>query len=117
LLDARKGLKMFQKVEVAVLGVIENMSTHVCTNCGHEEHLFGAGGGERLAAQYGVPFLGSLPLDIRIREQADGGNPTVAADPDGELAHRYRDIARRMTAALSLTAKDHAAKFPKIVIE
>jgi ATP-binding protein involved in chromosome partitioning len=117
LLDARKGLKMFQKVEVAVLGVIENMSTHVCSNCGHEEHLFGAGGGERLAAQYEVPFLGSLPLDIRIREQADGGKPTVVAEPDGELAQRYRDIARRMAAKLSLTAKDFAGKFPKIVME
>ena len=117
LLDARKGLKMFQKVEVAVLGVIENMSTHVCSNCGHEEHLFGAGGGERLATQYEVPFLGSLPLDIRIREQADGGKPTVVAEPDGELAQRYREIARRMAAKLSLTAKDFAGKFPRIVME
>ncbi len=117
LLDARKGLKMFQKVEVAVLGVIENMSTHVCSQCGHEEHLFGEGGGARLAAQYEVPFLGSLPLDIRIREQADGGTPTVVAAPDSDIAQSYRAIARRMAARLSLTAKDHSAKFPKIVME
>lgn len=117
LLDARKGLKMFQKVEVSVLGVIENMSTHVCSNCGHEEHLFGAGGGARLAEQYEVPFLGSLPLDIRIREQTDGGNPSVVAEPDGTIARAYRDIARRMAAKLSLTTKDHSGKFPKIVME
>ena len=83
LLDARKGLKMFQKVEVGILGVVENMSTHVCTNCGHEEHIFGEGGGERMAAQYQVPFLGSLPLDLSIREQTDGGNPSVVAEPEG----------------------------------
>jgi ATP-binding protein involved in chromosome partitioning len=117
LLDARKGLKMFQKVEVSVLGVIENMSTHICSNCGHEEHLFGAGGGERLAEQNEVPFLGALPLDIRIREQADGGTPSVVAEPDGDIAAAYRDIARRMAARLSMTAKDHSSKFPKIVME
>lgn len=117
LLDAIKGLRMFRKVEVTVLGVIENMSTHVCSKCGHEEHLFGAGGGERLAADHEVPLLGSVPLDIRIREQADGGNPTVAAEPDGVLAGAYRDIARRMAARLSLAAKDQSAKFPRIVME
>jgi ATP-binding protein involved in chromosome partitioning len=117
LLDARKGLKMFQKVEVDILGIVENMSTHVCAKCGHEQHIFGEGGGERLAAQYSVPFLGSLPLDIAIREQTDGGNPSVTADPKGAIAQRYRDIARRATAQLSLAGKDYAGVFPKIVIE
>jgi ATP-binding protein involved in chromosome partitioning len=117
LLDARKGLKMFQKVEVAILGVVENMSTHVCSNCGHEEHIFGQGGGERMAADYGVPFLGSLPLDLSIREQTDAGNPTVAADPQGTIADRYREIARRATAQLALAGKDYAGAFPKIVVE
>jgi ATP-binding protein involved in chromosome partitioning len=117
LLDARKGLKMFQKVEVAILGVVENMSTHVCTHCGHEEHIFGSGGGERLATQYGVPFLGSLPLDLSIREQADGGRPTVAAEPEGTIAGRYRDIARRATARLAALGRDYASAFPKIVVE
>ena len=114
LLDARKGLGMFQKVEVSVLGIVENMSTHVCTNCGHEEHIFGAGGGAKLAAQYGVELLGSLPLDIRIRQQADGGCPTVAADAASELSLRYRDIARR--AAARLAHGTAAAAFPAISI-
>ena len=117
LLDARKGLKMFQKVEVNVLGVVENMSTHVCTNCGHEEHIFGAGGGESLASQYQVPFLGSLPLELRIREQTDAGRPTVVAEPESTVAARYRDIARRTTAQLALAGKEYAGAFPKIVIE
>ena len=117
LLDARKGLKMFQKVEVAILGVVENMSTHICSNCGHEEHIFGSGGGERLASQYGVPFLGSLPLDLSIREQADGGRPTVAAEPEGTIAGRYRDIARRAAARLADLGRDYAGGFPKIVVE
>jgi ATP-binding protein involved in chromosome partitioning len=117
LLDARKALKMFEKVNVPVLGVIENMSTHVCSNCGHEEHIFGEGGGQRMAEQYDVPMLGSLPLDIRIREQADGGTPTVAALPDSELAARYRDIARNAAARLSLQARNKSIQFPKIVIQ
>ena len=117
LLDARKGLKMFQKVEVGILGIVENMSTHVCSNCGREEAIFASGGGERMAKQYGVPFLGSLPLDITIREQTDGGNPSVAADPQGKIAQRYRDIARRAAAQLALAGKDYAGAFPKIVIE
>lgn len=117
LLDARKGLKMFEKVEVPVLGVVENMSTHICGQCGHEEPIFGAGGGRRMAQQYGVGFLGSLPLDIRIREDADGGRPTVVTDPNGKIAGIYRDIARRVTAKLSLRAKDYASKFPNIVIQ
>ena len=117
LLDARKGLKMFEKVEVPVLGVVENMATHVCSQCGHEEHIFGSGGGERMAHDYDVPLLGSLPLDIRIREQADGGTPTVAADPDGKVAAAYREIARNAAARLALHARSKAIQFPKIVIQ
>ncbi|MEQ6342361.1 MAG: iron-sulfur cluster carrier protein ApbC [Gammaproteobacteria bacterium] len=117
LMDARRGLKMFEKVEVPVFGVVENMSTHICSHCGHEEHIFGSGGGQRMAEQYGVDFLGSLPLDIRIREDADGGRPTVVADPDGRIAQIYRDIARRVAAKLSLRGKDYAAKFPNIVVQ
>ncbi|MDI3262335.1 MAG: iron-sulfur cluster carrier protein ApbC [Fulvimonas sp.] len=103
LLDARRALKMFEKVGVPVLGVIENMATHVCSHCGHEEPIFGEGGGARMAGQYGVAYLGSLPLDIRIREQADGGTPTVAAMPASDLAARYREIARRTAGHLALT--------------
>ena len=114
LLDARKGLQMFRRVEVSVLGVVENMSTHVCGKCGHEEPIFGAGGGARLAQQYAVELLGQLPLDIRIREQADGGNPTVAADPESELARRYRDIARKAAARLAYGAP--AGMFPTIEV-
>ncbi len=117
LLDARKGLKMFEKVKVPVLGVVENMSTHVCSNCGHEEHIFGHGGGARMAAQYEVPFLGELPLDLSIREDTDAGKPTVVRDPDGRLAGLYRDIARRVAARLSLQGKDYRQAFPNIVIQ
>lgn len=117
LLDAKKGLKMFEKVEVPVLGIIENMAVHVCSNCGHAEHVFGSGGGERMAAQYGVPLLGSLPLDIRIREQADGGAPSVVAEPDSAVAQSYREIARRTAARLSLQAKNKQIGFPSIVIQ
>ncbi len=117
LLDARKGLKMFEKVEVPVLGVVENMSIHMCSKCGHEEHIFGEGGGQRLAAQYNAPFLGALPLDIRIREETDGGQPTVAAEPDSRIAGLFRDIARRASARLSLQAKNYSYKFPNIVIQ
>jgi ATP-binding protein involved in chromosome partitioning len=117
LLDARKGLKMFEKVEVTVLGIVENMSTHICSNCGHEEHIFGAGGGSRMAEEHGVDLLGSLPLDINIREQVDSGHPTVVADPEGKISQIYRDIARRTAAKLAKQAKDYKAKFPKIVIQ
>jgi len=117
LLDARKGLKMFEKVNVPVLGVVENMSTHICSQCGHEEAVFGAGGGERLAAESGVELLGQLPLDMRIREQADSGRPTVVAEPGGELAQRYHEIARRAAARLALKRKDYSASFPNIVVE
>ena len=117
LLDARKGLKMFEKVEIPVLGVIENMSTHICSKCSHEEHIFGAGGGVKMAEQYDVDFLGALPLDMRIREETDAGKPTVVADPECRISHIYRDIARRVTAKLSLQKKDFSAKFPNIVIQ
>jgi ATP-binding protein involved in chromosome partitioning len=117
LLDAKKALKMFEKVNVPVLGIIENMATHVCSNCGFEEHIFGEGGGARMAAQYGVPLIGSLPLDIRIREQADGGTPTVAAMPDSDIAARYREIARNAAARLALRARNKQIQFPKIVIQ
>ncbi len=117
LLDARKGLKMFEKVEIPVIGIIENMSTHICSQCGHEEHIFGAGGGLRMSEQYDVDFLGALPLDLRIREDADGGRPTVVADPEGRVAQIYREIARRVAARLSLMKKDFSASFPNIVIQ
>jgi ATP-binding protein involved in chromosome partitioning len=117
LLDARKALRMFEKVEVPVLGIVENMAVHVCSNCGHAEHVFGEGGGERMAAQYGVPLLGSLPLDIRIREQADSGRPTVVAEPDSAIAATYREIARKTAAHLSLQARNKSIAFPSIVIQ
>jgi ATP-binding protein involved in chromosome partitioning len=117
LLDAKKGLKMFEKVAVPVLGIVENMSTHICSQCGHEEHIFGAGGGERMAKQYGVELLGELPLDITIREGVDEGKPTVAMQPDSPVSKIYREIARRASAKLALRAKDYTSKFPKIVIQ
>ena len=117
LLDARKGLKMFEKVEVPVLGIIENMSIHICSNCGHEEHIFGEGGGQRMAEQNKVDLLGALPLDISIRESTDGGKPSVVAEPDSRIAEIYREIARRVAAKLALKAKDYSASFPKIVIQ
>lgn len=100
-LDARKALKMFEKVQVPVLGLIENMAIHVCSNCGHAEHIFGSGGGEKMAAQYGVPLLGSLPLEIGIREQGDAGKPIVAAMPDSPAAQAYRQAARRLVEELA----------------
>lgn len=117
LLDARRGLKMFEKVNVRVLGIVENMSTHVCTACGHEEALFGSGGGRHLSEETEVPLLGQLPLDARIQRQADGGAPTVASDPDGPLAGKYLDIARATAARLAAAPRDHKAAFPKIVVE
>ena len=117
LLDARKALKMFEKVEVPVLGVVENMATHVCSNCGHEENIFGEGGGLRMANQYGADYLGSLPLDIRIREQADSGNPTVAAIPDSDLALRYRQIARNAAGRLSRQPRNKSLGLGKIVVQ
>ena len=117
LLDARKGLKMFEKVEVRVLGVVENMSMHVCSQCGHVDHVFGSGGGARMAAQYNVQLLGELPLDVRIRENADGGTPTVVAEPDSERARAYLLMARRTAARLATLNKDYSRAFPKITIE
>lgn len=117
LMDARKGLKMFEKVNIPILGVVENMSLHICSKCGHEEHIFGEGGGERMSKDYGIDLLGSLPLDINIREQADSGKPTVVADPDGRVAEIYRQIARRVAIKIAEKQQDHSAAFPKIVIQ
>ena len=117
LLDARKGLKMFEKVGIKIVGIVENMSTHICSQCGHEEHIFGAGGGEKMCVDYNVEFLGSLPLDIRIREQADSGNPTVVADPEGNISKTYKQIARRIAVKVAEMAQDHSAVFPKIVVQ
>jgi len=117
LLDARRGLKMFEKVNIPILGIVENMSLHICSKCGHEEHVFGAGGGERMSKDHGVELLGSLPLDISIREQADSGKPTVVADPDGRVAEIYRAIARRVAVKIAEKQQDHSAAFPKIVIQ
>jgi len=117
LLDARKGLKMFEKVDVKIIGIVENMSTHICSKCGHEEHIFGAGGGAKMCADYGTELLGSLPLDINIREQADSGTPTVIADPDGAISKVYKQIARRVAIKVAEMAQDHSAAFPKIVVQ
>jgi ATP-binding protein involved in chromosome partitioning len=117
LLDARKGLKMFEKVGIPILGVVENMAIHVCSQCGHAEHIFGEGGGARMSADFGVEYLGGLPLDIRIREQTDSGRPTVVAEPDGAIAAAYRQIARRMAVKVAETAKDMSSKFPSIVVQ
>ena len=117
LLDARKGLKMFEKVGIPILGIVENMAMHTCTNCGHTEHIFGQGGGEKMAGDYDVEYLGGLPLDIRIREQADSGRPTVVADPDGDLAATYKRIARRVAVRIAERARDMSLKFPSIVVQ
>ncbi|MFZ5464937.1 MAG: iron-sulfur cluster carrier protein ApbC [Pseudomonadota bacterium] len=117
LLDARKGLKMFEKVGIPILGIVENMSIHICSKCGHEEPIFGSGGGERMSRDYEVELLGQLPLDIRIREQADGGHPTVVADPDGRVAEIYRAIARRVAVRIAEKAKDMTSRFPNIVVQ
>lgn len=117
LMDARKGLKMFEKVNIPILGIVENMSLHICSKCGHEEHMFGEGGGARMSRDYGVELLGALPLDIRIREQADSGKPTVVSDPDGRVAEIYRQIARRVAVKIAEKQQDHSAAFPKIVIQ
>ncbi|HRO60099.1 MAG TPA: iron-sulfur cluster carrier protein ApbC [Burkholderiaceae bacterium] len=117
LLDARKGLKMFEKVGIPILGIVENMAIHICSNCGHAEHIFGHGGGERMAGEYGVTYLGGLPLDIRIREQADSGRPTVVSDPDGDVAAIYRRIARSVAVQIAEKARDAKADFPEIVYQ
>ncbi len=117
LLDARKGLKMFEKVEIPVLGIVENMSTHICSKCGHEEPVFGAGGGQSMAEQYDIDLLGTLPLDISIREDVDQGKPTVIAKPKGDIAKTYHEIALKIAAKMSLLNKDFSSKFPNIVIQ
>lgn len=117
LMDARKGLKMFEKVSVPVLGIVENMSMHCCSNCGHVEHIFGEGGGQQMSHDYKVPLLGSLPLSRSIREQADSGRPTLVAEPTGPIADIYKAVARQVAIAVSKIGKDHASKFPSIVIE
>ena len=117
LLDARKGLKMFEKVDIPIIGIVENMSTHICSNCGHAEPIFGQGGGERMCKEYGVDFLGALPLTMSIREQTDSGKPTVVAEPEGEVAKIYKGIARKVAIKVAEKAKDMSGKFPSIVIK
>ncbi len=115
-IDARKGLKMFEKVGIPIVGIVENMSTHVCSNCGHVEPIFGEGGAKSMCNDYNVPFLGGLPLDMKIREQADSGRPTVVADPDGVVANTYREIARKVAVFIAQKSEDHTAKFPTIKV-
>jgi ATP-binding protein involved in chromosome partitioning len=117
LLDARKGLQMFRKVSVPVLGIVENMSTHICSNCGHAEAIFGSGGGERMARDFDVELLGRLPLELAIREQTDSGSPTVVAAPDSPAAQAYLLTARRMAARLAMQGRDYSRRFPNIVVE
>ena len=117
LIDAQRGLGMFAKVNVPVLGIIENMSMHICSECGHAEAIFGEGGGAAMADINKVDFLGSLPLDIRIRQQADSGMPTVVAEPDGRAAKIYKEIARKTAAKLALKSKDFSTRFPNIVVQ
>ena len=116
LIDAKKGVKMFEKVSVPILGLVENMAVHVCSNCGHVEHIFGAEGGKKMAAEFGMPYLGALPLTMQIREQADAGKPTVVADPDGEVAGIYKAVARQVAVAIAAKSKDFSSKFPSIKI-
>ncbi len=116
LLDAKKGIKMFEKVGVPILGIVENMAVHVCSNCRHVEHIFGADGGRKMAQEYGMDYLGALPLDMQIRLQADSGKPTVVADPDGEVAQIYKKVARDVAVTIAQKAKDFSAKFPTISI-
>lgn len=117
LIDAKKAIKMFEKVSVPVLGIVENMSIHICSKCGHAEHIFGEGGAARMAEQYDIDFLGALPLDIRIREHVDSGRPTVVAEPEGRIAQLYREIARHTAARLAQQSKDYSSLFPNIVIQ
>ncbi len=117
LLDARKGLKMFEKVGIPIMGIVENMSIHICSKCGFSEHIFGEGGGEQMCKDYDVELLGALPLDIKIREQTDSGVPTVVAEPDGSVAEIYRNIARRIAVKVAELSQDHSSLFPKIVIQ
>ena len=116
LLDAKKGIKMFEKVGVPILGIVENMAVHVCSNCGHVEHIFGAEGGKKMAAEYKMDYLGALPLDINIRLQADSGKPTVIADPDGEVAGIYKAVARSVAVSIAEKTKDFSSRFPTITV-
>jgi ATP-binding protein involved in chromosome partitioning len=116
LIDARKGIRMFEKVGVPILGILENMAVHICSNCSHAEHIFGSGGGQAMARELGVDYLGAMPLDINIRLQADRGEPTVVADPLGQVAQSYKEVARRVAAKVALKAKDFSSKFPSIKI-
>ncbi|OAK66770.1 ATP-binding protein [Variovorax paradoxus] len=116
LLDAKKGIKMFEKVGVPILGIVENMAVHICSNCGHAEHIFGADGGKKMAAEYQMEYLGALPLDIKIRLQADSGAPTVVSDPEGDVAGIYKAVARRVAVGIAEKAKDFSSKFPTISI-
>ena len=116
LLDARKGIKMFEKVGVPILGIVENMAVHVCSNCGHVEHIFGADGGKKMAAEYAMEYLGALPLDMQIRLQADTGKPTVVSAPDSEVAGIYRAVARKVAVSIAAKNKDFSSKFPAIKI-
>jgi ATP-binding protein involved in chromosome partitioning len=116
LLDAKKGIKMFEKVGVPILGIVENMAVHICSNCGHAEHIFGADGGKKMAAEYQMEYLGALPLDIKIRLQADSGAPTVVSEPDSDVAVLYKDVARRVAVGIAEKAKDFSSKFPTISI-
>ncbi len=117
LIDARKGLKMFEKVGIPILGIVENMSIHICSKCGHEEHIFGSGGGARMAEDYKVEQLGALPLDMAIRQETDSGKPTVVAAPDGRVTAIYKEIARRVAIRIAEKARDMSAKFPTIVVQ
>ena len=117
LLDATKGMKMFEKVGIPIIGIVENMSIHICSKCGHEEHIFGHGGGEQMCKDYNVEFLGSLPLEMSIREMADGGKPTVVGAPDSRAAEIYRAIARRVAVKIAEKAKVMTGKFPNIVVQ
>jgi ATP-binding protein involved in chromosome partitioning len=116
LLDAKKGIKMFEKVGVPILGIVENMAVHVCSNCGHVEHIFGADGGKKMAADYGMDYLGALPLNMQIRLQADSGKPTVVSDPDSEVAALYKAVARKVAVSIAAKNKDFSSKFPTITI-
>jgi ATP-binding protein involved in chromosome partitioning len=116
LLDAKKGIKMFEKVGVPILGIVENMAVHVCSNCGHQEHIFGVDGGKKMAHNYGMDYLGALPLNMQIRVEADSGKPTVVADPDGDVSAIYKAIARQVAVKIASKAKDFSSKFPTISI-
>ena len=117
LLDARKGLKMFEKVGIPILGIVENMSVYVCPSCGHSEHIFGSGGGQKMCDDYSVSFLGSLPLNLSIREQADSGRPTLVAEPESPISEIYKSIARKIAIQIAVMSKDMSSKFPNIVIQ